>query len=102
MKTAAAGERLFRRCQACHTLEEGKNRVGPHLHAVVGRPVAGVEGFNYSDALVALGGEWAPELLADFIADPKATVPGTKMAFAGLKDEQDRIDLITYLQQASQ
>lgn len=99
---AAAGEKLFRRCAACHKLEEGAKAVGPHLAGIVGRDVASVEGFAYSDAMAAHEGTWTPEELSAFIADPKGYVPGTKMAFAGLKDEKDRIDLITYLQQAAQ
>lgn len=99
---AAAGEKLFRRCMACHKLEPGKNTIGPTLHGVVGREVASVEGFSYSDALQAHGGVWSPDRLAEFLADPKGVVPGTKMAFSGLKDEQDQIDVITYLQQAAQ
>ena len=98
----AAGERIFRRCQACHRLEEGRNMVGPSLHGVVGRDIASVEGFNYSDALAAQEGAWTPELLSQFIADPKGTIPGNKMAFAGVPDEQDRIDVITFIQQAAE
>ncbi len=93
----AAGEKLFRRCAACHKLEEGKNAIGPSLWGVVGRPVASIEGFNYSDAMKAHGGQWTPENLLQYLENPKAIVPGTKMAFAGLKDPQDRINVIAYL-----
>jgi cytochrome c2 len=97
---AAAGEKLFRRCAACHKLEDGKNGIGPHLWGVVGRDVASVEGYQYSDAMQAHEGAWTAQHLSDYIAAPHDVVPGTKMAFAGLKDEQDRIDLITYLNEA--
>jgi cytochrome c2 len=96
---AAAGEKLFRRCAACHKVEEGKNGIGPSLWGVVGRPVASLEGFDYSPAMQAHGGDWTPENLAAYLENPKAVVPGTKMAFAGLKDLQDRIDVIAYLNQ---
>lgn len=99
---AAAGERLFRRCMACHKLEPGVNTIGPTLHGVIGREVASVEGYSYSDAMRAHGGVWSPERLAEYLANPKGAVPGTKMAFAGLKNEQDRIDVMTYLQQVAQ
>ena len=96
---AAAGEKVFRKCMACHAVEEGQNRVGPHLHGVVGREVAAVEGFSYSDAIVAWGEgkTWDAEHLDAFLEDPRGVVEGTKMIFAGLKDEQDRADVIAYL-----
>lgn len=76
--------------------------VGPSLHGVVGRDIASIEGFNYSDPMAAQDGVWTPELLSQFTADPKETIPGNRMAFAGVPDEQDRIDLITFLQQATE
>ena len=94
---AAAGEKLFRRCIACHKVEEGKHGVGPSLWGVVGRDVAAVEGYNYSSAMQAHEGAWTPAALSDYLENPKAVVPGTKMAFPGLKDMQDRIDVITYM-----
>ncbi len=99
---AASGEKIFRRCAACHKIEPGKNSIGPTLYGVVGRPVASVEGFNYSKAMQEHGGDWTPDRLDTYLADPKGVVPGTKMGFAGLKKEQDRLDVITYMQQASQ
>jgi cytochrome c2 len=97
---AAEGEKLFRRCAACHKLEEGKHGVGPSLYGVVGREVGSLADYKYSDAMASHGGVWTPEQLSAYLENPKEVVPGTKMAFAGLKDPQDRIDIITYLNEA--
>ncbi|HSF95049.1 MAG TPA: cytochrome c family protein [Thermohalobaculum sp.] len=96
---AAKGEKVFRKCKACHTVEEGKNRVGPSLFAVVGRPVAAIGDYKYSDAMRGFGDgkTWTPELLDAYLAKPKDLVPGTKMTFQGLKAEADRADVIAYL-----
>lgn len=97
----AAGEAQFKKCAACHSVGEGaKNKIGPVLNDVVGRQPGTFEGFAYSPAMVKFGEEheaWTPELLDAFIADPRGTVPTTKMAFAGIKDDDDREDLIAYL-----
>jgi cytochrome c2 len=94
----AAGEKTFRKCKVCHTVDEGgANRVGPNLYGIVGAPVAAVEGFRYSDALTAYGGDWTPDRLAAFLVNPRKAVPGTKMSFAGLRKEQDQADVIAYL-----
>lgn len=98
---AAEGEKVFRRCRACHRVEEGVNGVGPSLYGVVGREIGTVEGYNYSPAMAAHGGTWTPEFLSEFIEDPKTAIPGNKMGYAGLKSEQDRIDLITYLNETA-
>jgi cytochrome c len=81
-------------------VEEGKNRLGPSLYGVVGRDIGSVEGFNYSDAMAEHPGNWTLSALDQYLADPNAFVPGNKMTFAGLRDAQDRIDVITYLNQA--
>ncbi|MCT8331437.1 c-type cytochrome [Albidovulum sediminis] len=94
---AAAGEKVFGKCKACHKID-GSNGTGPHLDGVVGRAVAGVEGFGYSDGMVAHGGNWEPAVLDAFLANPKQAVPGTKMSFAGLPKPEDRVNLIAYLQ----
>ena len=96
-----AGERVFRQCQACHQVGEGaENRVGPQLTGIVGRPIASVEEFTYSDSLAALGQEgreWTPEELSGFLANPREYVPGTAMAYAGVRSEDDLQNLIAYL-----
>lgn len=94
---AAAGEKVFGKCKACHKLD-GSDGTGPHLNGVVGRAVASVGGFGYSDGMAAHGGDWTPEALQEFLTDPKGVVKGTKMAFAGLKKVEERANLIAYLE----
>ena len=94
----AAGEKVFRKCKACHTVEEdGPSRVGPNLYGIVGASVAAVDGFRYSGALTDHGGDWTPDRLATFLANPRKAVPGTKMSFAGLRKPEDQADVIAYL-----
>lgn len=93
---AAAGEKVFNKCKSCHKMD-GNNGTGPHLDGVVGRAVASVGGFGYSDPMIAHGGDWTPEALQEFLANPKGIVPGTKMTFAGLKKIEDRANLVAYL-----
>ncbi len=81
----AAGEKVFKKCKACHTLESGKNRVGPYLTDLVDRDMATSEGFKYSNAMAEFGGSWTYENLDAFLTKPKDFMPGTKMAFNGLK-----------------
>ncbi len=95
---ASAGERLFKACRACHKVEDGKNGTGPHLYDVVGRAVGAVDGFRYSGALAAVADSWGLEELNAFIANPKGFAPGTKMAYRGMKDIEDRADLIAWLE----
>ncbi len=95
---AAAGEKVFALCRSCHVLEEGVNRVGPSLHNIVGRVSGSVEGFNYTEANANSGITWTPEELFTYLEDPQGVIPGTRMAFPGVKDPQDRADLIAYLQ----
>ena len=98
---AAAGKAAFRACQACHVVDQEQNRVGPHLVGIVGRNVASVEGYTYSDAMTEYseGGEkvWDEAALQEFLADPRGVVEGTKMAYGGVKDEEDLANLIAYL-----
>ena len=98
---AAKGEKVFRKCQACHAVGEGaENKVGPVLNGLMGRAVAAGEGFEYSDALVAKGAEgvvWDEDTLAAFLEKPRDWAPGTKMSFAGLRKEADRENVIAYL-----
>jgi cytochrome c len=98
---AEAGAKVFNACKACHTLEAGKNRVGPSLHGLIGRPAGSVEGFSYSPAMKNSGVTWDDENLAKYLADPKGFIAGNKMAFAGVKKEDDLKNLIAYLNQAT-
>lgn len=93
----AKGAAIFKKCAACHKID-GTNAVGPHLENVVGRPVASVEGFAYSDGMKAHGGDWTPDALFAFLAKPGAVVKGTKMTFAGLPKPEDRAEVIAYLE----
>lgn len=99
---ATAGEKVYKKCKACHSLDAGKNKVGPSLHGIVGRPAAQVEGYKYSKALMESGLTWDDATLDKYLAKPKELVPKTKMAFPGLKKEADRQNVIAYLKQASQ
>ncbi|MGI9499297.1 MAG: c-type cytochrome [Geminicoccaceae bacterium] len=94
----AKGEKVSKKCKACHVFDKGgKNKLGPALWGVVGRDIASHEGFNFSGALNDLEGEWTYDKLDEFLAAPKKYVPGTKMVFAGVRKEQDRVDLLAYL-----
>lgn len=94
---AAAGEKVFGKCKACHKVD-GSNGTGPHLDGVVDRAKASVEGYAYSDALVAMASDsWTPENIEGFLANPKGYAPGTKMSFAGLPKIEDRANLVAYL-----
>jgi len=93
-----SGQRIYRQCQACHQVEEERNGVGPHLVGIVGRDIASVDGFNYSDALAGLDGDWTLDELSAWIENPSDYAEGNKMGYQGLKDEQDRADLMAYLQ----
>lgn len=95
------GAGIFKKCAACHKID-GTNAVGPHLDAVVGRPVASVPGFAYSDGMKAHGGDWTPDALFAFLSNPKKVVSGTKMSFAGLPKPEDRADIIAYLETLKQ
>lgn len=98
---AAAGERVFAKCRACHQAgPDAANRVGPALTHVVGHEIASAEGFNYSDAFLAKKAEgfiWTEENLAEYLANPRAAIPGNKMAFPGLRNETELADMIAYL-----
>jgi cytochrome c len=87
-----------KKCAACHSEEKGgPSKIGPPLWGVIGRKIASVEGFEYSDALRGKEGEWTYENIYEFIHGPKEWAPGTKMAFAGIKSAEDRADLLVYL-----
>jgi cytochrome c len=92
------GEKVFKKfCMACHTVEAGKNKIGPSLDGVVGRKAGTAPGFNYSDAMKNSGITWNNEILEKYLADPKGTVPGNKMAFAGVKKADERKAVIEFL-----
>lgn len=95
---AARGGEAFLVCSACHAVDPGDAAlIGPNLHGVVGRPVAGAPGFDYSPELAAVGGTWTPAQIDRFLADPAAFAPGTRMGFVGVADAAERADLIAYL-----
>lgn len=97
----ARGESAAKKCVACHTFGKGEaNRVGPNLYGVVGRKKASEAGFNYSAAMKKQEGNWSPEDLDHFLADPKKAVPGTNMTLAGLR-AKERADIITFLNSKS-
>ncbi|MEL7153702.1 MAG: cytochrome c family protein, partial [Pseudomonadota bacterium] len=102
----AAGEKVFKKCKACHQVGEGaKNKVGPILNGIVGASLGAVDGFKYSKALKAKADEgtvWDAANLDAFLAKPKKWLKGTKMSFAGLKKHKDRAAIIAYLQSHSQ
>jgi cytochrome c len=97
---AANGEKVFSQCRACHQIgPTAKNAVGPHLNGLFGRTAGTVEGYNYSPANKGSGITWDEAVFKEYIKDPKAKIPGTKMVYAGLKDEKRIDDLIAYLKQ---
>ena len=98
---AEDGAEVFKKCRACHDVgPEAKNKVGPSLNEIIGRKAGTIEGFPYSDANKSAGGKglvWTEDVLFKYLENPLSFMPGTKMAFAGLKDPQDRKDIIAYL-----
>ncbi len=96
---AAKGKTLFSQCQVCHSVEAGKNGVGPSLKGVVGRKAASIDGFNYSPAMKKSNLTWTPATISDFLTAPMKKVSGTRMASPPMTKPQDRADVIAYLQQ---
>jgi cytochrome c len=99
-----AGESVFRKCRACHWADKDEKKIGPSLMGVIGR-TAGIWGeFNYSDAMTEAGENglvWLPEILMEYLIKPRDYIQGTRMAFPGLRNEQDRADVVAYLMQFS-
>ena len=95
---AAAGKTSFNKCLACHAIGEGaKNKVGPVLNGLDGRHSGSVEGYSYSDANKNSGITWGKDVFLEYIKEPKAKIPGTKMVFAGIKNEKEANDLWAYV-----
>jgi cytochrome c len=96
----AAGEQSFKKCLPCHAVgEDARNKVGPVLNGLGGRKSGSVEGFTYTDANKSSGIVWSEATFKEYIADPRAKIPGTKMVFAGIKNEKEAGDLWAYLSQ---
>ena len=101
---AAAGEKVFAKCKACHVSDTDQNKIGPSLKGLLGRAAGSHEGFKYSAAMADAGKGgmvWDEATLATYLHDPKGLVKGTKMAFVGLKADKDVADVIAYLKQFS-
>ncbi|NJM91425.1 MAG: cytochrome c family protein [Rhodospirillaceae bacterium] len=99
------GEKIFSKCKACHTLEAGKNKIGPSLQGVLGRTAGTAEGFKYSEAMKTAGAGglvWSEESIDKYLAAPKEFVAGNKMPFPGLKKPEERADVIAYLKSMMQ
>lgn len=97
---AAKGEKVFKKCMACHVVADATNKIGPSLRGIVGRKAASVADYKYSAAMVKKGEEgvvWDEATLTEYLPKPMAFVPGTKMAFAGLKKPEEIADIIAYL-----
>tara|TARA_B100000029_G_scaffold11933_1_gene12661 strand:- start:486 stop:1007 length:522 start_codon:yes stop_codon:yes gene_type:complete len=96
------GEKVFKRCASCHSVSKGgKNKIGPALWGVIGRQAGALTDYKYSKSLIAYGKKWSFEEMNGFLTKPKEWIPGTKMAFAGLKNEKDRASLILYMNSQS-
>ena len=94
----AKGQALFNKCTACHNAAPGgAHQLGPNIHAIMGAPVASKPGFSYSDGLKKKGGSWTWDAMSEWLKNPKAYAPGTKMTFAGMGNPQDRANLLAWL-----
>src|ERR1700730_1161526 len=98
---AQRGAQVFAQCKVCHSLEAGKNMIGPSLHGIFGRKAGSVPGYAYSLAMKNANVTWNDDTLSKYLSDPKAFIPGDKMVFAGVKDPSKLGDLLAYLNQAT-
>ena len=98
---AQRGAQVFAQCKICHSLEAGKNMLGPSLHGLIGRKAGTVPSFAYSPAMKNANVTWSDDTLSKYLSDPKAFIPGDKMPFAGIKDPSKLGDLLAYLNQAT-
>ena len=102
MGNAEDGQKVFKKCSACHSVKKGgKNKIGPALYNVLGRNMAGLEDYKYSKALITFGKSWTFQEMNSFLIKPATYIKGTKMAFAGLKKDEDRASVILFMNQNS-
>lgn len=99
---AALGKRVFMRCISCHSIKEGQNKVGPSLYGIIGREAGQVDGFKYSSANADSGITWSKDVLFEYLENPRGYMPGTKMIFPGLPKEDDRKNVIAYLESVAE
>ena len=97
----AKGEKVFKKCKACHSLEAGKKKIGPSLNGIFGKAAGTTEGFKFSKAMKESGITWDEETIAAYLENPKKYIKGNRMAFPGLKKEADRANIIAYLKEAT-
>ncbi len=98
---AEKGEKVFKKCKTCHFVDKEKNKIGPHLVGIMGRTSGAVEGFKYSKPMMEAGITWDEETIAAYLADPKGYIKGNKMAFPGLKKDNQIADVIAYIKEAT-
>lgn len=94
---AVKGAKVFKKCAACHSVEEGKRKIGPSLYGVIGRTSGTLEGFRYSKPMQSAEIVWTEETISDYLANPRTFIKGNRMAFVGLRKPEDRADVIAYL-----